>query len=127
MMKTCIKCNGLYDPTGGNKSYCRPCKRKHDNDYYKRSKHRRELIKESNNERRRRVRDEVQDYKRKQGCMYCDEDEPVCLDFHHPNDDKEFDVGSGIDQPYDLLWKEIAKCVVVCKNHHAKLHAGLLD
>lgn len=126
MMKPCSKCNKMYDPTGGNKSYCGPCKRDHDNEYYRRSKRRRDLIKEANNDRRRKVREEIQEYKRSKGCPHCDEVEPVCLDFHHPNDDEEFNIGSGVDKPHELLWKEIEKCIVICKNHHAKLHAGLL-
>jgi len=49
------------------------------------------------------------------------------VDFHHlESEEKEFGIANG----YTLSWKkilaEIDKYVVLCKNCHAKVHAGLL-
>ena len=53
--------------------------------------------------------------------------ESCCLDFHHPNDDKETGVSVlACAACRNKLWKEIAKCVVVCANCHRKIHAGLI-
>jgi hypothetical protein len=63
------------------------------------------------------------------GCWFCGEKTVVCLDYHHidpsTKTDKDrqrsitiFRLGRFLD--------EVQKCVVICKNCHAKLHAGLL-
>jgi len=58
------------------------------------------------------------------GCTICGEKRLVCLDFHHPNNDKsEHHIANmvwfcGIEK----LKAEIAKCVVVCSNCHRVIH-----
>lgn len=63
------------------------------------------------------------EYKKSLSCV-CGENHPACLDFHHPNDDKEANVSelvcAGVARK--TILKEIAKCVVICKNCHAKEH-----
>jgi hypothetical protein len=61
-------------------------------------------------------------------CTKCGELHPSCLDFHHLNShEKEFHVS---DACYKKGWgsiiAEIAKCVVLCKNCHHKVHDGVL-
>ncbi len=63
------------------------------------------------------------------GCLFCQELELACLDFHHVDPAaKGFQI-----TPLQILHKtptalrdEIAKCVVLCANCHRKLHAGLI-
>ena len=75
------------------------------------------------------ARDYIESVKAAGECHLCGEDEPVVLDFHHINpEEKLFGIASSWKQ-YGLerVASEIAKCVLVCRNCHAKLHAGLLS
>lgn len=78
------------------------------------------------NASRREIGKALIDEARSCGCSMCEEDDLVCLEFHHidPNV-KEFQVGGyGINFSLDRLRAEIAKCIVVCANCHKKIHAG---
>lgn len=59
-------------------------------------------------------------------CSLCPESESVCLDLHHVDPaEKEFALSAAIASlSWDKLMAEVAKCIVVCKNCHAKIHAG---
>lgn len=66
----------------------------------------------------------------KQKCHFCLEAEVCCLDFHHLEPGlKEFCISYACNVGYS--WKrileEVKKCVVVCKNCHAKLHEGIVQ
>jgi hypothetical protein len=54
----------------------------------------------------------------------CDEDDPVALDFHHVDGTVKSDNVSNMytAEPVRFI-AEISKCVLLCKNCHAKLHA----
>jgi len=62
---------------------------------------------------------------------------PICsydrcigvLSFHHLDPaKKDFGLSSkGLTQSFEKLLKEAKKCVMVCKNCHTEIHAGLLD
>ncbi len=81
----------------------------------------------STKNRRIRIRKEINDYKSNLGCQLCNEKEPCCLDFHHINDDKEMTISSGLyTGPIANVWKEIAKCIVLCANCHRKIHNNVL-
>jgi hypothetical protein len=62
------------------------------------------------------------------GCILCGEREPCCLDFHHRNPKtKSFIIakksrGVCTHAAWERLQKEIAKCVVLCRNCHARVH-----
>lgn len=60
------------------------------------------------------------------GCIACGERTPCCLHFHHLRD-KKFTIGSYPNKSWDEIVEEIAKCIVLCANCHAKSHAGFLD
>lgn len=66
----------------------------------------------------------VNTYKKEHGCSKCSENDPVCIDFHHHNDDKEFCVseaiGAGLGKARIL--KEVGKCTLLCANCHRKVH-----
>lgn len=81
-----------------------------------------------------KVRDRLRDnqrarivkFKAGRPCKVCGETHPAALDFHHRNpDEKRFSVSRAIvqrDIPDEEIWAEIAKCDVLCRNCHAKLH-----
>jgi len=60
-------------------------------------------------------------------CIFCGEDEPICIDWHHINpEDKSFSI-SRVNTSMGNILKEIEKCVCVCSNCHRRVHAGMLD
>lgn len=62
------------------------------------------------------------------GCLFCEEDTAICLDFHHlDSTDKEFGIAESLNRSWVDILKEIEKCVVVCSNCHKKIHAGLIS
>ena len=69
----------------------------------------------------------VVEYKSSRGCIVCGVTEPVCLDMHHLDpSQKETDPSNLIHCSYSRWLKEAEKCVVVCKNCHAMVHAGII-
>lgn len=76
--------------------------------------------------RRQVLFDIVNDIKSKCGCKICEENDPVCLDFHHL-DPKKKDLPIAMlvsNKSKSRMLDEIGKCVVVCANCHRKIHAG---
>lgn len=57
-------------------------------------------------------------------CVDCGEGHPACIEFHHPNDDKTASVARMVTNGHgrDRIREEIAKCVPLCANCHAKRH-----
>lgn len=74
--------------------------------------------------RRTLIRKEVQDYKSKEGCIKCGEAAYYALDFHHKDPlSKTGNISQMMDSNYThKLWDEITKCVILCRNCHAKFH-----
>lgn len=73
---------------------------------------------------KRRRREFVRQQKIGKKCKYCPENRPYCLDWHHPEDNKEQGLCQmahrGVSE--EKLLAEIAKCELVCKNCHAEIH-----
>lgn len=72
-----------------------------------------------------RRQEAFQVYKRTLKCERCEENDPVCLDFHHldPNE-KDGDIGTlARSWSVDRLQKELDKCIVLCSNCHRKEHS----
>ena len=70
----------------------------------------------------------IQNYKLSKGCSICGYNkDPRYLGFHHPDDNKEYDVSSLINRDSSLknIKKEMDKCILLCRVCHAKLHWGL--
>ena len=67
-----------------------------------------------------------QQYKAEHGCAQCGEKDPRCLTFHHPDPAvKELEVGRAGNMRWERILAEVAKCIVLCCNCHAKLHIPL--
>lgn len=134
MIKTCIACNlekNLSDfrkdrsRKDGYRSSCKVCDRS-----YHRSKHA-ELYGPQRAKRDKDLRDEnrnkLTEFKRKCGCRYCSEVEPVCLEFHHLDpSQKDFTISTNTHRTWKYIQEEVLKCIVVCSNCHKKIHAGLI-
>jgi|SRR5208337_4641438 len=71
------------------------------------------------------VRSWYKNFKKNLGCSHCPERHPACLTFHHIGD-KEMDVARLVQEGYSVksILAEIAKCIVLCANCHAKEHWG---
>lgn len=67
---------------------------------------------------------------RAQGCALCPEVEPCCLTAHHLDPStKKFSVGDAnfLRISPKRLKEELAKCVCLCMNCHAKVHGGVVN
>ena len=106
----------------GRRSQCRDCDNKRCRQYY--HKNRRQQI-DRVIARRKRLFKWLRKIKRTQGCRFCEEADPICLDFHHrlPTS-KEATIPALIRRGAgrQTLIAEIQKCDVVCANCHRKLH-----
>lgn len=66
---------------------------------------------------------------RKNGCIKCGESVSCCLDAHHLDpSSKDFNIGEAYNKrvKLDVVAAELKKCICVCKNCHAKIHAKLI-
>jgi hypothetical protein len=74
------------------------------------------------------LKEAIQEMKRQNPCCFCGETEPICLDFHHLDEQKEVIISQVIHTcaTWKRLETEVAKCVIICANCHRKLHIGLL-
>lgn len=87
----------------------------------------REAVRQNNARYRQLVQERIL-HAKSGGCVLSGETEPCCLSFHHRDPaSKEFDIGNAYSRCFSLsrLNRELAKCVCLCHNCHAKLHAGL--
>lgn len=119
--------NKKKGPKDGLQHWCKTCNRERSRRYYaeNREKHR-ALVRVKTKERKEELKQKVHAMKAEAGCLLCEERDPACLDFHHPNSDKEVSIATAISERWcwDRIEAEIRKCVVLCSNHHRKLHAG---
>ena len=71
------------------------------------------------------VREWIHGIKASLKCSKCGESRPICLDFHHTNgSDKEYAIAVMTHKNYskEKFLKEMAKCIVLCRNCHAVEH-----
>jgi hypothetical protein len=135
MKKTCNKCgvdklvseyHRAARNLGGYCHTCKECRKEIDSDYYRTSE-KKEKSKEYNKKYKKRNLERLRRYKAECGCILCKKEfEPIVLDFHHKDDNKEFTIASKTTCSWDRLLIEIKKCVVLCSNCHRKVHAGIL-
>ena len=57
-------------------------------------------------------------------CRICGETDHDVLTFHHLDPKKKEHGVTSHSATWRKVWKEIQKCVVLCHNHHVKLHRG---
>lgn len=48
----------------------------------------------------------------------------VALEFHHPNSDKDFNIGSATNKSWESIKDEILKCELICSNCHRIEHCS---
>jgi len=75
---------------------------------------------------RQQVREEIAKWKSERGCVICGEKDFVCLDLHHLDPTVKDLNPSQATTSLKRFLVEAKKCVVMCANHHRKLHAGNL-
>lgn len=110
--------------TDGLQSTCKQCmKVTHQNCRRRKIDHYRDVQKNH----RRQLRDQYRAWKSEQGCACCGESEAVCLALHHrsPNE-KEYKPSVLAQFSFEKFMEEAAKCIVVCHNCHAKIHARII-
>jgi hypothetical protein len=50
------------------------------------------------------------------------------LDFHHLDpEEKEFSISEATKTTLESIKEELDKCILLCKNCHSEVHAGLLE
>tara|TARA_R110002012_G_scaffold100791_1_gene239572 strand:+ start:377 stop:703 length:327 start_codon:yes stop_codon:yes gene_type:complete len=60
-------------------------------------------------------------------CVVCGEDEPCVIEWHHVNpEEKEYNVTRMFKMNKKKVLAEIDKCVCLCRNCHARVHAGVI-
>lgn len=80
------------------------------------------------NQRKNNIVDMIWKYKEDHGCIVCGESSASCIDFHHTDPTtKDFEISSMRYHSWENVLTEIKKCVTVCRNCHAKIHAGELE
>jgi hypothetical protein len=139
MLKTCPKCKiekNLNEFTkdrnklSGHSSYCKKCNcDKVKQHYANRSSEYKKIQIEQKSKARTKRFEVINIIRAKYGCQICNEKEPVCLDFHHVDQKTKISEISAltIRNNKQKLFNEINKCVVLCRNCHAKVHKKLID
>ena len=139
MVKICKKCRqakSLDDfhnnpvSKDGRHCYCKVCAIKGAKKYYK--ENREEILPSMtafNMRRCEQVKAAINYFKSQWKCCVCQENESVCLDFHHPDKtQKERNVSYFASvKNIESIVQEINKCVCVCANCHRKIHANLIN
>ena len=135
-MKQCAGCCEIksYDEFHKNKnlrdgyqSRCKVCMRYAYNTSRNKKKDHYNIVKRA---RHNSLRDQFRDWKQERGCTHCNEDDPCCLDLHHPDPStKERTISDLLSRAsgWDSIMNEANKCIVLCRNCHAKTHAGNVE
>lgn len=133
MHQTCTKCQvaqplDMYYKSSRNKQgiqyACKKCMNKaYTHSRNKKQQHYQEVSKT----RIAQLVVKIADFKASKGCVNCGENNSCCIDFHHLNpNEKEFAISNMRGWSWDSVLLEIDKCVTLCRNCHAKVHAGVI-
>lgn len=131
MQKMCRRCQELKSldefqkysrNSDGLQPYCRPCKRLLDREHYERNPRRNY---ERNRAAAQRNRLWLYEYLKMKECEWdgCEINDPDMLVLDHLNpEEKHLEVSQMVQRSYSLqtIIAEIAKCRVLCANHHQK-------
>jgi hypothetical protein len=89
--------------------------------YYRKNKEKLDARVQANHERKSAW---WKEYKKQFVCAVCGESDPVCIEFHHPEGTKEFQISCCVqNKSRKNLLKELEKCIPLCCNCHKKLHS----
>lgn len=132
MNKSCSVCKETKPHSDFYKAKRRPdgvssnCKKCHDSRNKVRQIANPEIYRALRNTTKLRALDRYNEWKAQQKCTMCPEDDPACLDLHHLDPtEKEATLASvSRSWSWEKMEQEIKKCIVVCRNCHAKIHAG---
>lgn len=137
MYKTCSRCEtekklsefrrDKAQPSG-YQSWCKVCARSQHQSMY--TVKYGAKARERNKIRGEDTRRKLHDFKDAHPCILCGEQERTCLDFHHLDPhQKDFGISTLLKgtRSWESILKEIEKCVVLCKNCHAKVHANRIS
>lgn len=129
--KICSRCKQEKDATQFNKkrkalsAYCKNCNIEINKEHYQSNKKayadKRDLYKAD-------LREKYIEYKKTLSCTDCGfsfKDYPSVCDFHHTEDNKEFDVAEIVRYSWFKFQQEIKKCVPLCANCHRIRHTKL--
>ena len=82
------------------------------------------IVSAANKRKSEKVRQLIEDF-RKNGCGRCSEKDPCCLTAHHVDPtQKDFLVSRAKRINPERVRRELSKCLCLCMNCHAKLHAS---
>lgn len=106
----------------GRQIYCKVCMR----GFYSRTRAKKpEHYNRVQQDRRRRITQQIREWKVERGCLKCEERTPECLELHHlDHSEKEHNPSELSNHSMNAFLKEAEKCVVLCANCHRKVHAG---
>jgi len=88
-----------------------------------------ELVKVNQKRYRQQIAELVTKF-REHGCRFCPEKATCCLSAHHLDPaKKDFSISQAGNKGASLekVVAELEKCICVCHNCHAKIHAGLIS
>lgn len=109
----------------GLSSHCKSCSAVNYNNSRKKKQAHYQAVAQK---RRLGVKAQLDQYKIVRGCPLCPEKELCCLDPHHLDPSiKEDDVSALIQYSWKKVFEELVKCIIVCRNCHAKIHAGIIS
>ena len=140
-LKTCKKCNCTKNKDefyknrsrkDGVSTYCKECMSvMNRNGYYAHWHARRKGIDTYHYNRIYKLREKIDKFKIKIGCMKCGFNlNACCLDFHHLDpSSKKHTISNMINRKYsdEKLWSEISKCIILCANCHRMVHNGIIS
>ena len=74
--------------------------------------------------REKKIKSWFINFKKTLSCSSCPESRHYVLEFHHPNNDKEYNVADITQGKHSkrTVMKEVNKCIVLCSNCHKALH-----
>jgi len=114
----------------GKQPACRDCNKERSRAYYAKNREAHsKTIYQRTKIFRQELRRQINIYKSETGCSCCEENSPICLDFHHMDHEDKEDLVSRLIymNSVNRLEKEIKKCCLLCSNCHRKHHADLID
>jgi hypothetical protein len=129
-MKNCRKClenlpfNNFYTSKknkDGHQSYCKVCSCSNRVTHYKDNRENEKIVRKLYT---KTIKDKFIDYKKTCFCSKCNENRWYILDFHHTENNKEYDVANMTNgrNSWETIMKEVNKCIVLCANCHREEH-----